>query len=112
MVQLRTRRPVLVDGGGLDGLPYSLEMGPALERILHDVYAIDFFNPPAEARHTGVIPAGHTRTVWEGYSRDRWGEIGRQYRVTGVLTNGDWRLDLPLLADNGDFRLYSIPGTP
>src|SRR4029434_5159858 len=29
LIQIRTRRPVLINGGGLDGLPYALESGPA-----------------------------------------------------------------------------------
>jgi hypothetical protein len=111
MVQLRTRRPVLVDGGALDGLPYALEGGPAVERILRDIYAIDFFNPPAEARHTGVIPSEYTKSVWERYPRERWREIGRRYHVTQILTNADWTLDLPVVAQSGSLRLYGIPIT-
>jgi hypothetical protein len=108
-VQLRTRRPVLLDGGGLDGLPYALEAGPSLERILSDVYAIDFFNPPEEARHTGVIPQDYTKTLWQNYSPERWRDIGRRYGITEILTSRDWNLDLPLAAENDDFRLYDIP---
>jgi hypothetical protein len=109
MVQLRTRRPVLVDGGGLDGLPYALEGGPVVERILRDIYAIDFFNPPAEARHTGVIPSEYTKSVWEGYPRERWRQIGERYHVTQILTNADWDLDLPTVAQSGSLRLYEVP---
>src|SRR6185436_11550308 len=45
LIQLRTRRPVLIDGGGLDGLPYALEPSALSARILRDVYDIDYFNP-------------------------------------------------------------------
>ena len=41
LVQLRTRRPVLLDGGSLDTLPYAPEGGPAMDRILRDVYWSD-----------------------------------------------------------------------
>ena len=109
LVQLRTRRPVLIDGGGLDGLAYSLEAGPAMDRILREVYGIDLFNPPPEARGWGRIPSRANRAIWEHYSRQKWLEIGRAYRVTEVLTEADWPLDLPIVAQNRWYLLYRIP---
>ena len=109
LVQLRTRRPVLLDGGGLDGLPYALAGGPEMVRILHDVYDIDFFNPPAQAHAIGMIPSSHNRRIWEAYSRDRWQEIRRKYNVTQVMTYNDWTLGLPIVAQNARYLLYEIP---
>jgi len=109
LIQLRTRRPVLLDGGGLDGLAYALEAGPAMNRILRDVYAVDLLNPPEEGRWTGSIPPATNRRAWERYSRRRWEEIRRTYNVTQVLTEGEWVLDLPVVAQTQDFRLYEIP---
>jgi hypothetical protein len=111
LVQLRTRRPVLLDGGGLDGLPYALASGTEMERILRDVYAIDFFNPPDEARGSGVIPREANRATWEGYSQEKWRHIGRIYGVTHVLAYPDWQLALPVVARDGAHVLYRIPGT-
>lgn len=109
LVQLYTRRPVLLDGGALDALPYAVEAGPAMERILGDVYGIDFFNPPREARGAGAIPPRVNRPVWERYTREKWMEIRRTFNVTQVLTRGDWQLDLPVAAQNEWLRLYRIP---
>lgn len=109
LVQLYTRRPVLLDGGGLDALTYAPSAGPAMERILRDVYDIDFFNPPAEARQAAAIPHRVNKPVWERYSRRKWEEIGRTFDVTQVLTRADWSLDLPIAAENSAFRLYRIP---
>jgi hypothetical protein len=109
LVQLYTRRPVLLDGGALDLLTYAPGAGPAMERILHDVYAIDFFNPPAEARHLAAIPHRLNKPVWERYSREKWAEIGRTFNVTQVLTRADWSLDLPVAAEDRRFKLYRIP---
>jgi hypothetical protein len=109
LVQLRTRRPVLINGGGLDGLPYALESGPALERILRDVYAIDFFNPPEEARGLGAIPNEANRVAWERFSREHWGLIRRTYDVTQVITAPGWKLALPVAAHDPGFVVYDIP---
>lgn len=109
LVQLRTRRPVLLDGGGLDGLPYALETGPALDLILRDVYDIDLFNPPEEARGRGTIPNAANRAAWEKYSRERWRQIRHAYNVTQVLTDAHWALDLPVAARSGFYVLYEIP---
>jgi hypothetical protein len=111
LIQLRSRRPVLVDGGGLDGLAYSLDAGPELNRILRDVYGLDLLNPPAdgEGRGSGTIPPNTNRAVWERYSIDRWREIRRTYDVTQVLTSSDWQLQLPVRAATPEMRLYHIP---
>jgi hypothetical protein len=109
LMQLRTRRPVLVDGGGLDGLPYALEAAPATERILRDVYGIDLFDPPAEAKGSGTIPRGATKAIWEEFSAQKWHDLGRSYHVTEVMTWADWTLNLPVLAQDRELRLYQIP---
>jgi hypothetical protein len=109
LIQLRTRRPVLLDGGGLDGVLYSLEGGPEMARILREVYGIDLLNPPDEARGAGRIPPMANRKTWEGYSREQWREIKRDFGVTQVLTYPDWTLNLPLAAQSRRFLLYGIP---
>jgi hypothetical protein len=109
LVQLYTRRPVLIDGGGLDGLVYAPEGAPMAERILRDVYGLDYFNPPPGARSQGLIPHDLTRAAWESYSGDKWRAIRRTYQVTQVLTPGDWTLNLPVVAQDHRFRLYRTP---
>jgi hypothetical protein len=108
LVQLQTRRPVLLDGGGLDALPYAPESGPEMQRVLSDVYGIDLLNPPPDALHSGAVPDEVNRDIWSKYSRGRWEEIARTHSVTQVLTPADWTLDLPIQAENEDFRLYRI----
>ena len=108
MIQLRTRRPVVLDGGALDVLPYAVESGPEMDRVLRGVYGIDLFNPPAEARGGGRVPSGANRQVWTAFSRDRWRQLAREYRFKQVLTPSGWTLALPLVASSPDFVLYAI----
>ena len=108
LIQLRTRRPVLLDGGGLDGVLYSLEAGPEMERILREVYGIDLLDPPEEARGAGRIPPMANKKTWESYSADKWREIGRTFHATQVLTYPDWTLNLPVAAQSRRLLLYDI----
>ena len=100
---------MLLNGGGLDGLPYAIDSGPDVERILREVYAIDFFNPPAEARQTGVIPPNYNQQVWEQFTPGKWHGIRYTYQVRQVLTPASWSLQLPVIAQDRDLRLYEIP---
>jgi hypothetical protein len=109
LIQLKTRRPVLLDGGGLDGVMYSLEAGPEMERILGEVYGVDLFNPSEEARGAGRIPPLANQTTWQSYSTEQWRDIGRRFHVTQVLTYPDWTLNLPLAAQSRRMLLYQIP---
>jgi hypothetical protein len=109
LVQLRTRRPVLLNGGGLDGLAYAMESASGMSKILSDVYGVDLLNPPAEARGIGAVPNEANRVVWEGYTRERWRTIRQAYGVTQVFTYRGWTLDLPVAASDASGLLYDIP---
>jgi hypothetical protein len=109
LIQLRTRRPVLIDGGAVDGVIYSIEGAPAIDRILRDVYGVDLFNPPREAQGSGAVPVQANQAAWAQCSRERWRELRRTYGITEVLTYRDWRLTLDPIAQNDQFVLYAIP---
>jgi len=109
LVQLRSRRPVLLDGGGLDALPYAVESAPEMDRILREVYGVDLLNPPEEARFRGSIPPEFTRAVWQSYSREQWEALASRFGVRQVLTPGDWELKLPVAVRNRGLTVYDIP---
>ena len=109
LVQLRTRRPVLINSGALDTVAYAIDSAPAMERILRDVYALDYFHPPAEALHGAVVPTAYNRVAWSGYDTARWQEIRRAFNVTQVLTPAGWELRLPIVAQSRRYLLYDIP---
>jgi hypothetical protein len=107
-IQLRTRRPLLMDGD-LTSLPFALEGAADAAKVITDVYGVDFFNPPDEARHSGVLPHLHTKMIWEGYSQEDWRRIRRDFHVMDVLTGVDWTLNLPVTAQSRELRLHHIP---
>jgi hypothetical protein len=109
LVQLRTRRPVLLDPMALDMLPYAIEGAPAAARILDRAYGVDFFDPPPATRHAGGIEPAVLHAAWQDRSPDAWTAIGREFGVTDVLTLPGWRLRLPVVARGVDATLYRIP---
>lgn len=109
LVQLRTRRPVLVDAGSFDTVPYALEGAPETDRIFREVYGFDIFHPPDVIRTDEASSVDFNRGVWEAYSTDRWRTIRRDWNVTQVLVPVDWRLALPAIAASTHYCLYMIP---
>lgn len=109
LIQLRTRRPVLLDGGGLDMLPYVPEAGPEMDQILREVYGIDFFDPPHGMKRQGVIPWPASERVWRRRLQGDWSRIRKKFGVTEVLAFPGWKLRLPVVMENDEFVLYRIP---
>ena len=108
-MQLRTRRPQLIDVGALDTLAYTPQTGPLMYKILRDIYGIDLFNPPPELRGYGHLRAVFHRERWQRYTVEDWRQISRNYHVTQVLTGSDMQLNLPIVAGDRRFLLYAIP---
>ena len=109
LIQLRTRRPILLDTGALDTVMYSLETGAAMQRMLRDIYGLDLFNPPPDAVGAGRIPALSHRETWESYPPEKWRAIRRDFGVTQVLAYADWALQLPVASQSRRLLLYDIP---
>jgi hypothetical protein len=109
LIQLRTRRPLLLNAGALDSLPYAPESAPVMDRVLRDVYGIDLFHPPPGAEHHAVVPPEYNRELWQRFPLERWQQIKRDYNVTQVMVPANWILSLPLAAQNRQFLLYDIP---
>jgi hypothetical protein len=108
-IQLRTRRPVLLDPESLDMLPYAADGGVEMGRILSEVYGIDFFDPPGNALHLAVVPTQPVRHDWQLRSTASWTEIGARFGASHVLVKPKWVLQLPEVARSDLYALYRIP---
>ena len=109
LVQLYTRRPVLIDSGALDIMIYAPEGGPAAARIVTDVYGVDFFDPPREIRSSSRIPHDTNKYTWARFSTQRWRELRRTYNVSQIVARSDYELALPIVTEAEGLRLYRIP---
>ncbi len=111
MIQLRSRRPVLLDGHGLDGLIYAPEAAPTLDTILKKIYGVDFLHPTEDIKYArpGALLPGTGRKLWEERTKEEWQSIGKEFSVTAVLTYPNWKLNLPVIASSEFLMLYEIP---
>ncbi|MBN1675451.1 MAG: hypothetical protein JXR37_30705 [Kiritimatiellae bacterium] len=106
-IQVRTRRPVLLNTESIDILSYCPEAGPTVQTILRTVYGVDLFEPP--------FSFAECRALWARRRPAEWRAIRRELGATDVLTYGDWPLQLPRvigLAGRGGravWVLYHIP---
>lgn len=100
LIQLTTRRPVL-NYLPINMLPYAIEGAPAMENILRDIYAMDFFSPRS--------PNDHIQSVWEKRSTQDWIALGRQYSASEVLAPSSWMIRLEHISNDSTCTMYRIP---
>lgn len=100
LVQLITRRPVL-NYMPINMLPYAIEGAPAMEKMLRDIYNMDFFSPPP--------PTDHVQSAWEKRSTDDWIALGHQYDASEVLAPSSWTIQLTRVGNDNTCTLYRIP---
>lgn len=108
--QMRTRRPVLLEGPALNQLPYVPESGPSMNHILKRVYGEDLFTPrPAECARGGGLEKHSGRDLWESRDLAEWQALAREFGFTQIVTFKYWKLKLPLVAENEKLLLYDVP---
>lgn len=110
-IQVRTRRPLLLNVGALDQIVQVPASGPAAARDLEAVYGINLFDPPEDIRagRPGSLLPESSRDVFESRTREEWADIARRYGATQVLTDAAWTLDLAVAEGNETWTLYTLP---
>ena len=111
LMQLKTRRPLLVNTGALDQLSYVPASGPEMNRALTAIYGVDLFDPPEAIRiaRPGALLETTGKDLWESRNQQQWIDLGETFGTTQILTFSGWTLGLPLEAENDKYRLYRIP---
>ncbi len=111
LIQLRTRRPIVLNAAALDQIPYVPASAPAIEEILDEVYGIALADPPERIRKArpGGLPPNFEHAAWERHTASRWARIAEKFGATHVLT--DIELDAKLEFEKDTWRIYSIADT-
>lgn len=107
-IQLLTRRPVLLDCSSLDFIPYTLEAAPITELILKVVYAEDLWHPMKGMKSSGSLIGLLTLVRWQTMEATHWNKLKEFFGITEVLTNGRWRINLPVVIREYPYTLYEI----
>lgn len=111
VLQLRTNRPLLINGGGLDQIAFIPASGVETARVLDRVYGIDFYNPPDDikVRRPGTLLPDSGKETWESRTAKGWSEIANEFGTTQLLAPTGWTIDLKAVASDDQFTLYDLP---
>ena len=110
IVQLRTRRPVLLNSEAMNQITYVPASAPAMNEIVKRVFGDDMLAPrPRGWENWGGLMPDSGCDLWQSRTMADWQQIAREFGVTDVLTGREWKLNLPLVARSEKLALFHIP---
>ena len=110
LVQLQTRRGVLLYGAAMNQLTYVPASGPKINEILRKIYGEDLFRPrPENWVRCGGLMIESGRELWKQREPEEWAALGREFGFTDVVTFAGWTTKLPLVARNKKYAVYRVP---
>jgi hypothetical protein len=110
VVQLRSRRGVLLNGEAMNQLTYVPASGPAMNHMLNDLYGDDLLRPrPAGWIKAGGLMRYSAYDLWQDRTPDEWQRLAAAFGFRHIVTYPDWKLNLPLVASSRDYLLYEVP---
>jgi len=110
IVQLRTRRGVVLNGEAMNQITYVPASGPAMNRVLQRIYDDDMLKPrPAAWIKIGGLLDESGRERWEKRESGEWRQLAGEFGFTSVLTYAQWKLKLPVVARDKKLILYEVP---
>lgn len=110
LVQLRTRRPVLLNGEAMNQITYVPASGPAMNNIVKRIYGDDILTPrPPSWQNWGGLMQHSGYPLWQSRDPATWAELAREFGFTNVLAGREWNLQLPVVARSEKLILYGLP---
>ncbi len=112
LIQLRARRPVVLEGAALNQLPYVPESGPSMNHILQRLYGEDLLKPrpPSWQMQRGGLMTSTGRKLWEKRTPEEWRRLANEFGFTQIVTYKKWKLNLPVVYRTKRLTLYEVPG--
>jgi hypothetical protein len=109
LVQLRTRRPVLLNGEAMNQITYVPQSGPAMNRIVQHVYGDDILTPrPPWWQNWGGLMEHSGYDLWQSRNAAEWDRLGREFGFSNIITSREWKLKLPVVARSEKLILYHV----
>jgi hypothetical protein len=108
LIQGVTRRPVVLDGGALDFLPYVPKAAPVTDRVLRELYDSSLTIEIPDFSPDGTLPPDVARHAWETRLLHEWRVLADRWRFTDIVTPNDWQLQLPLVARDGELAVWTV----
>ncbi|HET6881160.1 MAG TPA: hypothetical protein VFI31_13450 [Pirellulales bacterium] len=110
LVQLRTRRPVLLNGEAMNQITYVPQSGPAMNHIVKRVYGDDILTPrPRWWQNWGGLMEHSAYDLWQSRDAEEWRRLSREFGFTNIVTSREWTLQLPVVARSDKLILYGVP---
>lgn len=110
LLQLQTRRGVLLYGAAMNQLTYVPDSAPKMNEILRRIYGDDLLSPrPPGWVRCGGLMMDSGRGLWAEREPEEWIRLAREFGFSDVVTYADWTVKLPLVARNNKYALYRVP---
>jgi len=109
-VQFLTKRPVVLNfPANIDGFFYVPEAAVHLENTVKNVYGFSIYqNRPEHYWNYEKVFFIH-QDYWEKFTLQDWQKIKKNFLAADVLTHGNYKLNLPVIEQNQNYTLYTIP---
>ena len=112
LLQLQTRRGVLLYGAAMNQLAYVPNSAPKMNEILQRIYGDDLRAPrPAGWVRCGGLMLESGRQLWAEREPEEWIRLAREFGFTDVVTYADWSVKLPLIARDKQYAVYRVPSS-
>lgn len=110
LIQAATRRPILVDPGAIDALPYVPEAAAVADEIFREVFGLSLAAPPTyDGAPQGTLPWRAGEQLWVVRTVEDWQQIRERFGVTEILAGAHLPLQLSVAARNDRWTLWEIP---
>lgn len=107
LVQLHTRRAVLLEVFAIDGVPYAPSSAPLMNNILKDLYKTSLERPNPSGDEI-FIEEDKISAFWSEIKYDEWKFFAKKYSFSQVLTRNNTALQLPIAEKNDRYTLYNL----
>ena len=102
----KSRKPVLLNIGLMDMIPYLPYTADRIKKIIENVYGIPFDNPPN--KNVLKIPKEIVKTNFENKTTNDWNKLSKDLKIEYIITPKNWDIKLNLKFTTEKYSIYKI----